>query len=125
MVGAGNNVANLFRLPGDIFVDHMGHITNASPNLVFDLPGGHSTLSSSIQGHAGHVDFGGYVSGCIVPVSHLALQHHFQPGLRPCFGFGLWSVFRRTVSLGGDSSQLPHCDLAVEASIGTTTRRYG
>ena len=125
MVGARNNVANRFKLLGDVLFDHMGHITNASPNLVFDMSGGHSTLSASIQGHAGHVDFGGYVSGCIVPVSHLALQHHFQLGLRPCFGSGLWSVFRRTVSLGSDGPQLPDCNLAVEASIGTTTRRYG
>ena len=125
MVKAGNNVANMSKLPDNVFFDHMGHITNANSNLVFDMAGGHSALSASIQGHAGHVDFGGYLSGCIVPVFSLALQHNLQSGLRPCFGFGPESVFRRTVSLGGDGSQLPHCDLAVEASIGTTTRRYG
>ena len=104
MVKAGNNVANLFKLLGDALVDHMGHIANANSNLVFNMFGGHSTLSASIQGHAGHVDFGGYLFGCIVPVFSLALQHNLQSGLRPCFGFGPESVFRRTVFLDGDDS---------------------
>ena len=48
MVSAGHNVANLFELPGNIGVDRMGHITNANPNLVFNLSCGHSPLLASI-----------------------------------------------------------------------------